>query len=417
MQHTTEQTELIIVGAGLSGLLTAWFRLIEHPGERILVLEAAPQAAGSHTWSFNLSDIDAPWLHRLEPFIVHRWPGYSVRFPRYSRHLPIPYATGNSASLLVALRPFVEAGSLSLRTESPAVLVEPTAVQLADGTRLTANAVLDARGGLPQSSMLKGYQKFVGHRVRTRRPHGLAEPLLMDATVEQRDGFRFIYCLPYTTTELLIEDTCYSDSPALDEEKFAERIAEYAHHKAWEIQAILHREKGVLPINLAQPRPGSDTHPAAAPRIGLGAGFFQPTTGYSLPDAVRLAARIAKLPHLTSDALSRSVSAYARDKWQRERFYRRLNRMLFSAAEPALRYRVLEHFYALNSGSIQRFYAGDLTTVDKIRLLSGRPPVPVWRALQVINERRFLQRHKVDRPTPVGVAENRIPGPFGKEPD
>lgn len=417
MQHISERTNLIIVGGGLSGLLTAWFRLIEHPSERILVLEAAPQSAGNHTWSFNLSDIEAPWLQQLKPFIVHQWPGYSVRFPRYSRRLPTTYATGNSASLLAAVQPFVQAGRLSLRTNSPAVLVEPTAVKLADGTRFTANAVLDARGGLPHSSMLIGYQKFVGHRVRTRKPHGLTEPLLMDATVEQRDGYRFIYCLPYTATELLIEDTCYSDNPALNVDEFAERIAEYAHHNTWEIQEILHREKGVLPINLAQTRPRSETQPTKAPRIGLAAGFFQPTTGYSLPDAVRLAARIAKLPHLTSDALFENVSVYARKKWQRERFYRSLNRMLFSAAEPARRYRVLEHFYTLATEPIQRFYAGNLTLVDKFRLLSARPPVPLWRALQVLNERTFFRRQQGDRLGPVGVPENPTPVSLRKETD
>jgi len=416
VQHTFEQADLIIVGAGLSGLLTAWFRLIEHPAERILILEAGPRAAGNHTWSFNLSDIDAHWLQRLEPFIVHHWPGYSVRFPRYSRRLPISYATGNSESLLAAVRPLVQAGSLSVRTGSPAVPVEPTAVELADGTRLTAKAVLDARGGRPPSSMLIGHQKFVGHRVRTRQPHGLVEPLLMDATVEQRDGFRFIYCLPYTDTELLIEDTCYSENSALNENEFAERIAEYAHNNAWEILAVLHREKGVLPINVAQARPALGSRPSEAPRIGLAAGFFHPTTGYSLPDAVRLAARIAKLPHLTRDALFRSVSAYAREKWQRERFYRWLNRMLFSAAEPAHRYRVLEHFYALGGGPIQRFYAGDLALADKLRLLSGRPPVPVWRALQVINERKFLRRQKCRSSAPVDVPGNVNPH-LGKETD
>lgn len=416
MQHTFEQTDLIIVGAGLSGLLTAWFRLMEKPAERILVLEAASKAAGNHTWSFNVSDIDAPWRQRLEPFIAHRWPGHSVRFPRYSRRLPISYATGNSASLLAAVRPFVEARSLSVRTESPAVLVEPTAVELADGTHLTAKAVLDARGGRPPSSMLLGYQKFVGHRVRTRQPHGLTEPLLMDATVEQRDGFRFIYCLPYTSTELLIEDTCYSENPALNENEFSERIADYAHNNGWEVTEVLHREKGVLPINVAQARPALELDSSEAPRIGLAAGFFHPTTGYSLPDAVRLAARIAKLPHLTPDALSNSVSVYAQEKWQREGFYRRLNRMLFAAAEPDSRYRVLEHFYCLGDGLIQRFYAGDLTMADKLRLLSGRPPVPVWRALQVLNERKFLRRHNSLSSAPAGVPGNIVAHP-GKETD
>ena len=36
-----------------------------------------------------------------------------------------------------------------------------------------------------------------------------------DATVEQLDGFRFLYTLPFGPDQLLVEDTRYSDGPAL----------------------------------------------------------------------------------------------------------------------------------------------------------------------------------------------------------
>jgi lycopene beta-cyclase len=55
--------------------------------------------------------------------------------------------------------------------------------------------------------------------------------------------------------------------------------------------------------------------------------------------------------------------------------------MLFHAAEPRLRYRVLEHFYRLPEAVIARFYAARLTRLDKLRILSGRPPVAIGRAI------------------------------------
>jgi lycopene beta-cyclase len=58
--------------------------------------------------------------------------------------------------------------------------------------------------------------------------------------------------------------------------------------------------------------------------------------------------------------------------------------MLYRAAEPDRRYRVLEHFYRLPEPLIGRFYAGRPTWRDKIRVLSGRPPVPVGRALRAV---------------------------------
>jgi lycopene beta-cyclase len=58
--------------------------------------------------------------------------------------------------------------------------------------------------------------------------------------------------------------------------------------------------------------------------------------------------------------------------------------MLFRAAEPSQSYRVLEHFYRLPPETIARFYAAQLTTMDKVRILSGKPPVPIGKALSAI---------------------------------
>ena len=67
--------------------------------------------------------------------------------------------------------------------------------------------------------------------------------------------------------------------------------------------------------------------------------------------------------------------------WRRSGFFRLLNRMLFRAAEPDQRYRVLERFYGLPEPLIRRFYAGRLRWSDKVRLVTGSPPVPIGRAL------------------------------------
>jgi lycopene beta-cyclase len=74
--------------------------------------------------------------------------------------------------------------------------------------------------------------------------------------------------------------------------------------------------------------------------------------------------------------------------WRERGFYRLLNKMLFRAAEPHQRYRVLEHFYRLDPKLISRFYAGRSGAWDKLRILSGKPPVPVARALQALREQR-----------------------------
>ncbi|MGZ8998366.1 MAG: lycopene cyclase family protein, partial [Allosphingosinicella sp.] len=99
------------------------------------------------------------------------------------------------------------------------------------------------------------------------------------------------------------------------------------------------------------------------------------------PDAVRTALLVARSPDFSGEKLARLLRGAAERLWRERAYYRLLNRMLFRAAPPADRYRVLEHFYRLDAGLIGRFYAARLTPWDKIRILSGKPPVPIGRAL------------------------------------
>ena len=88
--------------------------------------------------------------------------------------------------------------------------------------------------------------------------------------------------------------------------------------------------------------------------------------------------------HKDFSSIASLLRAEAARLWKERGFYRLLSRMLFRAAAPAERYRVLEHFYRLDPGLIARFYAGRSTLADRVRILSGRPPVPVGKALKAL---------------------------------
>ena len=65
-----------------------------------------------------------------------------------------------------------------------------------------------------------------------------------------------------------------------------------------------------------------------------------------------------------------------------------LTAMLFKAAEPEERYRILERFYRLDAGLVARFYAGQSSWLDRARVLSGKSPVPISRAIGAIRGMR-----------------------------
>jgi lycopene beta-cyclase len=65
-----------------------------------------------------------------------------------------------------------------------------------------------------------------------------------------------------------------------------------------------------------------------------------------------------------------------------------LNRMLFRGAEGRDRYKILERFYRLKPGLIERFYAGNSTNSDKARILIGKPPIPIGKAITAIRSKK-----------------------------
>ena len=114
------------------------------------------------------------------------------------------------------------------------------------------------------------------------------------------------------------------------------------------------------------------------------AALFQPMTSYSLPDAVRTAMAIAEQDDFSGDALHQFTYKLARAHWRDAAFYRMLGKMLFIGAKPGQRNKVFERFYTLNADLIARFYAGQTTAADKLRILSGKPPIPISSALRAI---------------------------------
>ena len=51
---------------------------------------------------------------------------------------------------------------------------------------------------------------------------------------------------------------------------------------------------------------------------------------------------------------------------------------------------MLQRFYRLPQPLIERFYAGEATRMDKLRILTGKPPVPMGPAIACISESRLL---------------------------
>jgi lycopene beta-cyclase len=363
-------SEYLLVGGGLQNSLIALALLEQRPDTRLTLIERERELGGNHTWCFHAGDVPAqarPWLDAL---VVQRWACHDVCFPRHQRRLQDEYNALTSARLHEVVRerlrraPYAQLLTASVRT------TEPGAVTLDDGTRRRAQLVIDARGpARTRAGPACAFQKFLGLELQVEAGSAPEFPVLMDATVQQIDGFRFFYVLPWATDRVLLEDTYYSDNEQLDRPSLVARILEYAARRGWKVQRVVREESGILPL------PTRSELPSASPGLvqaGYAGGLFHPTTGYSLPVAVRFALHLAS--HPASEALGAAYTDWIERHRRQVRYAVWLNRLLFEAFAPEERRHVLERFYRLPAATIRRFYALQTTPLDRARILCGRPP-------------------------------------------
>ena len=359
----SEQSDWLLIGGGLQNGLILLTLLHDRPGESVTLVERGPCLGGNHTWSLHELDVSATMRERLTPAFCGVWDRHEVRFPDRHRVLPLSYAslTGQGLhGLLTGLnRPNVR-----LLTGVEVTAVTPGSATLADGRVLRGRRVLDARGPRPIVDTRCGYQKFVGLEVELTADWPTPFPTLMDAGVEQLDGYRFVYTLPFTPRRVLVEDTYYSDGPELDVPAVRHRVRDYLREHGHAKCVVVREETGVLPIPWHRVGEG-DRNDDGVQRGGYAGGWFHPATGYSFPAAAALAET------LVADG---DLAALRRRHRTQTRFARLLNWLLFRASPPPRRWEVLSRFYGLPEGLIARFYALDTTRRDRLWTFLGRPP-------------------------------------------
>lgn len=364
--------DLVIAGGGLQAALVALAAHARAPAARVAIVERGATLGGNHTWCFHDTDVTPAIAGWLAPLVGARWQGHDVAFPRYRRTLAGGYAAIASADVDRVVRAIGATVITGARVDD----VAAGAVTLADGRTLAADWAIDARGPDRLAAGDAGYQKFVGLELALAGPHGLTRPMLMDACVAQRDGFRFLYVLPLAPDRLLVEDTRFSDRPFLDVAAVAADAQAYADEHGWRGE-VVRREHGVLPMPfdcaVTPPRPGLIV-------AGYQGGWLHPVTGYSLPTAARLADALAV--GLATDDVAGAVARAAAAQADQLAFANRMTSMMFRWFAPDRRREALAHFYRLPADVIARFYALALTRGDRARLFLRRPPRGLsWRAI------------------------------------
>lgn len=361
---------LLIAGGGLSGCLAVLAMATKRPDVPILLVEENERFGGQQTWSFFDTDIEDEDRWLVEPLTGYRWPGYYVAFPGHSRKFRTGYSSIRSEDLDAHVRAVLRPEQYRLGTRIAAV--REREIVLTDGETIKADGAIDARGAANLSMLELGWRKFVGRDYRFERPHGLDRPVIIDATVEQGDCYRFVSCLPLDDHRMLVEDHCYAAGPELDADSAGARLDAYVAKRRWAPGEVVREESGVLPVPV-----GGDFEAflriggARVAKLGLRGGLFHPITGHALPDAVRTAVMLTQQPGFDGAALHDLFASHSLKLWKQRAFYRSFNSTLIGASAPIERYGAMERLYRLQGSLIERFFAGKLTALDRMRINRG----------------------------------------------
>ena len=258
-----QQFPVSVIGAGCAGLSLA-ARAAELPGHKLSLIVSKQDVADDHIWGFWAME----WLQPATSAARKQWANWQIiSNDQHVLHHSAwhPYCAIHRHRWLQDCQDKAEASGVEF--------CHDLSLQ-ASAEKTTAGQILDSRPPpIPNGVML---QHFVGWEVRAAA--GAFDPttaILMDFRCDQTRGVHFIYCLPFSDQEALIESTLFSPELA-PADFYVASITSYlkniCHLSAFEISR---RESGVIPLGIL------GRHDPGLVGIGANGGAIRPSSGYA----------------------------------------------------------------------------------------------------------------------------------------
>lgn len=373
--------QFVILGAGLSGSLMA-LKLIENNIHDFIVIEKDNTLnLNNHTWSFFKNDVSSNQFEFLKKIGIISWPKYSLYFSNNQQIYNQTYCTLIGSNLEKYFLNQVSELQILFNTQ-PLVDSSQNALVLDGKTKIIYTYLIDARGENTNKEEQKnlGYQKFLGLELSFAEPHKLENPILIDARINQTDGFRFFYILPLNENTLLVEDTRYNDNSNLNLPEIENEIIQYANINFNNQYSIKRKEKGVLSLPCEAKNILENTSTFT---IGARAGFIHPVTGYSLFLAIQTVEFLAKALIDNSRISSEKYKQFKKNTQKRLWLFYKLNFVLFKVASAEERLKLFQYCYSRPNWIIKKFYAARFNYFDTIIFFLGLPPVSILKLIKI----------------------------------
>jgi len=287
---TQTSYDYILTGGGAAGLLLA-FRMSQDKyfdDKQILLIDASAKDQNDRTWCF--------WSKEetiIEDVISKRWNKVLFKSPwlTASEHTqPYTYNKVRSIDFYNHVHAILSAKSNFTQLQEKVIDIyednENARVKTTASTyvgKQVFNSVLFDQGYKNDQKYPLINQHFVGWTVKTDGDFfDPDQATFMDFDIPQKGNTRFMYVLPTTKNEALLEYTLFSKD-MLEREAYTDGIKEYLKNLGVTNFEVVEEESGCIPMTCYPFWINNSTH---INHIGIAGGWAKASTGYTFRNAM-----------------------------------------------------------------------------------------------------------------------------------
>ena len=290
-----KQYDYIFAGTGLATLLTV-YELLQRDyfnQHRILLLDEVAKNSNDRTWCF----WDA--ADTFSKIASHQWDSIRFTNSNFSREMalvPFQYRQIRSRDFYAFVFDFISQHSqvevvlekvISIAESAAHAVVQTETNQYQ--AQVVFNSILDWKELQNQTKYPLLQQHFVGWFIQSKEAvFNPQQATFMDFSVEQKGNTRFMYVLPTSSNEALVEYTLFSKE-RLPKEEYAAEIQKYIQNLGISDYEIIEREQGSIPMSCFPFWKANSKHCIA---IGSAGGWTKASTGFTFKNSTKKAKQL-----------------------------------------------------------------------------------------------------------------------------
>ncbi len=292
--HTTYDIVFSGFGASSCILINQLHKKKELDNKRILILDPSEKKSNDKTFCFWANPDDDIVLD-YQQVLTHSWSKVNIDTSKTSEITPFKYHHLNSEGLYQLTKNILKGYDVTFSNEIIERIDENTLATLwTKENRYTAQLVFDSRPPKISKNLSEKqniWQSFVGYKVQMNgTPFDENACTLMDFKVDQQGATQFVYVLPFSNNEALIELTRFGKE--IINQESAEKVLKKYINQNFGTFSIKEVEKGKIPMFMDMPK--SIQTERVIP-IGTRAHMVKPSTGYAFKNMYNHAQQLSAI--------------------------------------------------------------------------------------------------------------------------